>query len=66
VTLLADAELVSLKPHMHLRGSGWNFARCIPRAKGSAAERARYDFNWQLEFVLDHQKLPKARAKHPV
>ena len=33
VTLLADAELVSLKPHMHLRGSGWSSARYTPQAK---------------------------------
>jgi hypothetical protein len=61
VTLQADAELVSLKPHMHLRGKWMEFRAVYPTGeKEVLLSVPRYDFNWQLEFVLDHpKKLPK-------
>jgi len=60
-TLQADTELVSLKPHMHLRGKWMEFRAVYPTGEKEMLLRVpKYSFNWQLEFVLDRPKaLPK-------
>ena len=61
-TILAeDTELVSLKPHMHLRGKSMEFRAVYPTGeKEILLNVPQYSFNWQLEFVLDRPKvLPK-------
>jgi hypothetical protein len=61
VTLQAESELVSLKPHMHLRGKSMEFRAVYPTGeKEILLIVPNYDFNWQLEFILDKPKvLPK-------
>jgi hypothetical protein len=52
-TLPNDAELLSFFPHMHLRGSAFEY-RIIP-SKGPAEVLLHvepYDFYWQLDYVL--------------
>ena len=57
-TLKADTELVSLKPHMHLRGKSMEFRAVYPSGEREILLNVpQYSFNWQLEFVLDHPKL---------
>jgi hypothetical protein len=53
-----DTELVSLKPHMHLRGKWMEFRAVYPTGEKEILLRVpQYSFNWQLEFVLDRPKL---------
>ncbi len=61
VTLKEDASLVSLKPHMHLRGKSMEFRAVYPTGeKEILLSVPRYDFNWQLEFIPAQEKvLPK-------
>ncbi len=52
-TLPNDAELLSLFPHMHLRGRAFEY-RIIP-ARGPAQVLLRvepYNFYWQLNYIL--------------
>jgi hypothetical protein len=57
-TLAADTELVSLKPHMHLRGKWMEFRAVYPSGEKEILLRVpQYSFNWQLEFVLVRPKL---------
>ena len=60
-TLQTESELVSLKPHMHLRGKWMEFRALYPTGEREVLLRVpQYSFNWQLEFVLDRPKvLPK-------
>ncbi len=60
-TLQADSVLVSLKPHMHLRGKWMEFRAVYPTGeKEILLSVPQYSFNWQLEFILAHPKtLPK-------
>jgi hypothetical protein len=60
-TLQENTELVSLKPHMHLRGKWMEFRAVYPTGEKEILLRVpEYNFNWQLEFVLDRPKvLPK-------
>jgi len=57
-TLASDTELVSLKPHMHLRGKWMEFRAVYPSGESEILLRVpQYSFNWQLEFILDRPKL---------
>lgn len=51
-TLPNDATLLSFFPHMHLRGSGFEYN--IVHADGSIEPllRVRYHFHWQMSYVL--------------
>jgi hypothetical protein len=59
--LKTDTTLVSLKPHMHLRGKAMEFRAVYPNGETEILLNVpRYDFNWQTEFILDKPKvLPK-------
>jgi hypothetical protein len=59
--LKEDTQLVSLKPHMHVRGKAMEFRAVYPTGeKEILLNVPRYDFNWQLEFILAQPKvLPK-------
>jgi hypothetical protein len=53
-TLHADCELLSLRPHMHLRGKAMEFRVVHPNGNKETLLRIpRYDLNWQLEYILD-------------
>jgi len=48
-----DARLVSLRPHMHLRGKSWRYE--LVRADGTAETLLsvpNWDFNWQTEYFF--------------
>jgi hypothetical protein len=63
-TLPSDALLISLFPHMHLRGSAFEFD--LVGAKGYVETLLRvkpYNFNWQLNYIL---KSPRQLRKGDV
>jgi hypothetical protein len=49
-TLLDDAKLVSLQPHMHLRGKAYKIELESP--KTTLLNVPAYDFNWQTTYFL--------------
>jgi hypothetical protein len=58
MTLGGDVKLVSLRPHMHLRGRSMEINAVYPTGeKEKLLNVPRYDFNWQLEYILDTPKL---------
>ena len=57
VKLYREATLVSLLPHMHLRGKSFEFRAIYPNGeKEILLSVPRYDFDWQLSYYLDHPK----------
>jgi hypothetical protein len=62
-TLPNDATLMSLFPHMHLRGKRFEYD--IVRDDGSAEVllRVNYHFHWQLSYRLAEPRLLKAGTK---
>jgi hypothetical protein len=64
VTLQEDATLVSLLPHMHLRGKSFEFRAAYPDGrKETLLVVPRYSYDWQLSYYLDHPlRLPKGTA----
>jgi hypothetical protein len=57
VKLYREATLVSLLPHMHLRGKSFEFRAIYPNGeKETLLSVPRYDFNWQLSYYLDRPK----------
>jgi peroxiredoxin len=59
-TFQQDAELLSLFPHMHLRGKDFEYRAVFPDGKSQVLLRVpRYDFNWQSHYRLSKPlKLP--------
>jgi hypothetical protein len=52
-TLPNDAVLLSLFPHMHLRGAGFEYRVVSPEGRAIPLLRLnRYDFQWQLTYRL--------------
>ena len=48
------AELLSLFPHMHLRGKAFEYRLVQPTGESETILRVpRYDFNWQLSYKLE-------------
>jgi hypothetical protein len=62
-TLPHDATLLSLFPHMHLRGKRFEYD--VIRQDGSAEVllRVNYHFHWQLSYRLAEPRLLKAGTK---
>ncbi len=53
-TFKKDAELLSLMPHMHLRGKDFEYNVVFPDGKKETLLRVpRYDFNWQSNYRLE-------------
>ena len=53
VELAADVKLVSLVPHMHLRGKDFEYRLVFPTGETQTILRVpRYDFGWQLSYDL--------------
>jgi hypothetical protein len=61
VTLHEDATLVSLLPHMHLRGKSFEFRVVYPDGrKETLLVVPHYSYDWQLSYYLDRPlRLPK-------
>jgi hypothetical protein len=53
VTLHAAATLISLLPHMHLRGKSFEFRVVFPDGRSETLLRVpHYSYNWQLTYYL--------------
>jgi hypothetical protein len=53
-----DEMLVSLTPHMHLRGKAFRYEARYPDGNREILlDVPNYDFNWQLKYVLSEPKL---------
>jgi hypothetical protein len=60
-TLPGDALLISLFPHMHLRGAAFEFDIVRPGGHVETLLKVKpYNFNWQLNYVL---KTPRLLSK---
>ena len=58
VTLSAPARLVSLFPHMHVRGKSFEYRALYPGGDSEILLKIpRYDFNWQLTYRLERARL---------
>ena len=52
-TLTHEVKLVSLQPHMHLRGKAFEITAVYPDGRRDTLLRVpRYDFNWQTTYFL--------------
>jgi hypothetical protein len=48
-----DLTLISLSPHMHLRGKAYRFELVLPNGeRETLLDVPAYDFNWQTRYVL--------------
>lgn len=55
LTLHANATLVSLLPHMHLRGKSFEFRVVFPDGRTQTLLRVpHYSYDWQLSYYLAH------------
>ena len=53
LTLQAPATLISLLPHMHLRGKSFEFRVVFPDGRSETLLRVpHYSYNWQLSYYL--------------
>jgi hypothetical protein len=61
LTLAADAVLLSVGPHMHVRGKSMDVTASYDDGRSEALVHVpRYDFNWQLVYELGPPKhLPR-------
>lgn len=56
--LRSDATLLSMTPHMHLRGKAFRYEAIYPDGEREILlDVPRYDFNWQLKYILAQPKL---------
>jgi hypothetical protein len=64
----ANARLLALNPHMHLRGKSFFYEAILPGGeRESLLEVPRYDFNWQTAYWLTEPKeLPPGTRLHCV
>ena len=57
-TLQQDVNLVSLLPHMHLRGKDFLYKAVYPSGESQVLLSVpRYDFSWQIQYALDQELL---------
>jgi hypothetical protein len=56
-----DSVLLSMSPHMHLRGKSFTFTLVPPNGKRETLLSVpRYDFNWQNNYILaEPKRVPK-------
>lgn len=61
VTLYEQAKILSLFPHMHVRGKSFEYRVTYPTGETETLLTVpKYDFNWQLSYYLKEPKvLPK-------
>ncbi len=63
-TLPNDATLISLFPHMHLRGKGFEYLIVGPDGKIETLLKInRYSFNWQLNYRLAEPRVLPAGTR---
>ena len=57
-TFMRDTLLMSMFPHMHIRGKSFRYEVTYPDGKHEVLlEVPRYDFNWQNSFILAEPKM---------
>lgn len=61
-----DESLLAMTPHMHLRGKAFRYEAIYPDGKKEVLlDIPKYDFNWQLKYILDKPKrIPKGTTIH--
>ena len=66
--LPANARLLALNPHMHLRGKSILYEAVLPAGgRKTLLDVPRYDFNWQTAYRLaDPMELPEGTRLHCV
>jgi peroxiredoxin len=53
-----DEQLISMTPHMHLRGKAFRYVAHYPDGgEEILLDVPNYDFNWQLKYILEKPKL---------
>ena len=59
--------LLSVTPHMHVRGKSFRYEAVYPdRSREVLLDVPRWDFNWQLDYEFATPKLmPKGTAAAP-
>src|SRR5579864_7197772 len=62
-TLPHDATLLSVFPHMHLRGKRFEYDIVHDDASVEVLLRVNYHFHWQLSYLLAEPRLLKAGTK---
>jgi hypothetical protein len=63
-TLPNDALLISLFPHMHLRGKSFEYSIARPNGNLETLLKInKYDFNWQLNYRLSEPRLIPAGTR---
>ncbi len=56
-TARSDELLLSMTPHMHLRGKSFRYEARYPDGNQEILlDVPKYDFNWQLKYILDEPK----------
>jgi peroxiredoxin/mono/diheme cytochrome c family protein len=59
-----DQLLLSMSPHMHLRGKSFRYEAVLPDGRSEIlVDVPKYDFNWQLTYELAQPKLLPAGSK---
>jgi hypothetical protein len=63
---LADAELVEMMPHMHLRGKDMTYHLIYPDGRDEIVLNVpKYDFNWQILYQpMKPIRIPKGTKMH--
>ncbi|MCA9102598.1 MAG: redoxin domain-containing protein [Planctomycetales bacterium] len=63
-TFSRDYELISMMPHMHLRGSAFRYDAIYPDGtRETLLDVPHYDFGWQTSYVLSEPKLMPAGTR---
>jgi Copper type II ascorbate-dependent monooxygenase, C-terminal domain len=63
-TMPNDALLISMFPHMHMRGKGFEYLIVAPGGHVETLLKVdHYDFHWQLNYELAHPRLIKAGTR---
>ncbi len=58
VKLYEDTQLLSMFPHMHVRGKSFEYRATYPSGETETLLTVpKYDFNWQLTYYLSQPKL---------
>jgi hypothetical protein len=64
VTFAKDVKLISMQPHMHLRGKSMEYSVIYPSGETEVLLSVpRYDFNWQTTYRLEKPVLIPAGSK---
>jgi hypothetical protein len=50
MTLAADAKLVNVQPHMHVRGKDYELRMILPNGETRTVFKGIFDFNWQISY----------------